>query len=373
MALSSERPDREAMREARAARIAAAKAGVPPLGGAGAAASQGGPAARGAVEPGRIAGRSDPAGRVAPAEPGAAEPGGRPAGRPELAGRPANGRGVADVGGDAGRGDGRGGFEPGLGRGAPVRAPEPARPRRSAFDAPADERPEPDPERQDATRRGLLGFTPLSSRAAFTSLQDAPARPSRVTPAQAPHDDPLDLALSELTAARAEIDRLQGLIDAGAARGSAELQAREAAARAEEAAARAEKERHTQAVAALDAVRGTLVERREALQREVRAEIGPLLLAAARGLAGRALSVSPTLLADMVEEMAGAIGRASLVVRVSPADAPGLREHLPGVTIQADPSVSAGCACSSPNGEIDATFEATVVGLEAILSRWGGE
>jgi flagellar biosynthesis/type III secretory pathway protein FliH len=83
--------------------------------------------------------------------------------------------------------------------------------------------------------------------------------------------------------------------------------------------------------------------------------------------------VSPALLAALVEEMANAIGRASLVVRVSPADAPALREHLPGVTIQADPTVSAGAACSSPNGEIDASFEATIVGLEAILSRWGGE
>ncbi len=139
---------------------------------------------------------------------------------------------------------------------------------------------------------------------------------------------------------------------------------------AQRAAMRAETERLEAATATLEAAGRALEAAHVSLVAEVRTGAAAVILAAARRIAGDALHADPALLAALVDEAAGCLGRESLVVHVSPLDADTLRERLPGIEVVEDFGIEAGCVCVGPAGRLDASLESATVAVSAVIERW---
>lgn len=117
-----------------------------------------------------------------------------------------------------------------------------------------------------------------------------------------------------------------------------------------------------------DAIEGM----RQGLLTEARATTAAVILEASRRIAGQALHVEPALLAAIVEEAVGALGREGLTVRVAPADFDAVRRAVAdsGIVVVEDPAVDGGCICEGPSGRIDASVSCAVAAVAAVLEQW---
>jgi len=132
----------------------------------------------------------------------------------------------------------------------------------------------------------------------------------------------------------------------------------------------AERERLTTECARLGALASGLEEAQRRLVRELRGELGPVILEAARAIAGDALHVETRLLDALVTAAMDALGRDDLVLRVAPIDAEGLRARLPGVDVREDARIEAGCIASGPAGSLDASLGRAVEAVGQAIARW---
>ncbi len=132
----------------------------------------------------------------------------------------------------------------------------------------------------------------------------------------------------------------------------------------------AERERLTTECARLSALASGLEDAQRRLVRELRGEVGPVILEAARAIAGDALHVETRLLDALVTAAMDALGRDNLVLRVAPVDAEGLRARLPGVDVREDARIEAGCIASGPAGSLDASLGRAVEAVGQAIARW---
>jgi flagellar biosynthesis/type III secretory pathway protein FliH len=135
----------------------------------------------------------------------------------------------------------------------------------------------------------------------------------------------------------------------------------------------AEREREMSAASArLVAAAKGLDSARHTVITEIREGVGPVILEAARRIAGDQLHVDPRLLDAVVEEAVRALGRDGLLVRVSSQDAALIRSRLAplGIEVVEDPGISAGAICEGPTGRIDASLEAASEAIQSVLDQW---
>jgi flagellar biosynthesis/type III secretory pathway protein FliH len=155
-----------------------------------------------------------------------------------------------------------------------------------------------------------------------------------------------------------------------------ELEARDEARKSahEEAMMRlAEREKDlTSASARLVAAAKGLESARQAVIMEIREGVGPVVLEAARRIAGDQLHVDSRLLDAVIEEAVRAIGRDGLLVRVAPSDLQLVRARLQpmGIDVIEDASISAGAVCEGPTGRIDASLETAARAIQSVLEQW---
>jgi flagellar biosynthesis/type III secretory pathway protein FliH len=111
---------------------------------------------------------------------------------------------------------------------------------------------------------------------------------------------------------------------------------------------------------------------RHAVIMEIREGVGPVILEAARRIAGDQLHVDPRLLDAVVEEAVRALGRDGLLVRVAPADLKLVRARLQplGIEVIEDAAISAGAVCEGPTGRIDASLETAARAIQSVLEQW---
>jgi flagellar biosynthesis/type III secretory pathway protein FliH len=185
----------------------------------------------------------------------------------------------------------------------------------------------------------------------------------------APEDDSPEAAEAAFqTAVRLPDPELLARID--------ELEARDAARREQHEEAMqslvAREKEMAEAPARLPAAAQGLDAARQAVITEIREGVGPVILEAARRIAGDQLHVDTRLLDAVVEEAVRALGRDGLLVRVAPVDLKLVRSRLQplGIEVVEDPRISGGVICEGPTGRIDASLEAASEAIRAVLEQW---
>lgn len=206
----------------------------------------------------------------------------------------------------------------------------------------------------------MTGFVPLLAARPRVNADDArraeEAKRERLLERIAIREAELDRLEAERAAAHAAA--MEDLARATAAAEAAEREHREATSR-EDAAA----ERLDQAAALLLAARSSAVA-------EVRDHAAAVILDAARRIAGDALHADPLLLDALVGAAVDALGKAGLTVRAAPGDVDGLRERWEGLEVVPDATVEAGCVCTGPAGQVDASLGVAVAAVRGVLDTW---
>jgi flagellar biosynthesis/type III secretory pathway protein FliH len=201
-----------------------------------------------------------------------------------------------------------------------------------------------------------------SGRDGELSTGDAGDAPGTEAPPAIDEGPAVDTAAAATAAAAAAAAALEAATAAAtAAREAAEIEAERLA--EVRAAFEVEVERARAFAEALEAAQSKLV-------REIRGEVAQIVLAAARAIAGEALHADPLLLDAMVSTAVEAFGRDGLVVRVAPADAPGVRLRHPELEVREDATLEAGMVATGPAGSLDASFGRATTAIEDALARW---
>ncbi len=206
---------------------------------------------------------------------------------------------------------------------------------------------------------------PVPAAGGRSSTPARPAEPARVEPPPPPPPEPEPEPQANFDEERqALLGRIEDLED---------NESRRIIEHAEAMNRMALKERELEMAAAKLAVAARMIEgARHSVVAELRQGVGPVILEAARRIAGEQLHVDPKLLDAIVDEAARALGRESLVVRVHPGDAALLRARLEGTGIRVvdDARVNAGAVCEGPTGRIDASVESAVAAIASVLDQW---
>lgn len=124
----------------------------------------------------------------------------------------------------------------------------------------------------------------------------------------------------------------------------------------------------------LRAVAQELGSLRARILQDASAEIAGIVLGVARRVLGDALVLHPDALQNVVT---GAVGRfpdpSCLTVRVAPDDVERVGGWLPSCQVLPDPSISGGCAVEAESGQVEASLETVMEGLETAVADWLAE